>query len=142
MEKMDLVLEATYHKFKSAILEESTSQEETQRYTVVITEAASSIERVKQFVKENKGKLAALAALAAAGGAGYAAKQGMLGEKAKELADSTVEGVKNILPGSGEQQMTEKEKAALEKTKEALAQQGKGNSFTEALKNSASRMPV
>ena len=97
MEKFDLVLEATYHKFRGIILEESASADERQRYEVVITEAASALEKTKEFVKNNKGKLAALAGLAAAGGAGYAADKGLLGDKAQEVVQSGMEKAGSIV---------------------------------------------
>ena len=84
MEKFDLVLENTFLKAKTTILEESASVEEAKRYEVVLTEAASSLQKVKDFVKQHKGKLGALAAAALAGGAYAGARSGMMGQGAQE----------------------------------------------------------
>jgi len=84
MEKFDLVLENAFYKAKSTILEEAGSAEEGKRAELVLTEAATSLQKVKDFVKQHKGKLAALAAAGLAAGAYGAGRAGYLGQGAQE----------------------------------------------------------
>ena len=106
MEKFDLVLENAFLKAKTVILEESATAEEAKRYETVLTEAANSLQKVKDFVKQHKGKLGALAAAALAGGAYAGARQGYLGQGAQEA-------VKGF-----EQKTVEASKAAVEQAKD------------------------
>lgn len=106
MEKFDLVLENAFLKAKTVILEESTTAEEAKRYEIVLTEAANSLQKVKDFVKQHKGKLGALAAAALAGGAYAGARQGAFGQGAQEA-------VKGF-----EQKTVEASKAAVEQAKD------------------------
>ena len=116
MEKMELVLEAVYHKYKSTILEEAASQEDAQRYTVVVTEAAAAVEaiqegigeEVKEHFKKHKGKYLAAGTLAALGGLGYAAHKGKLGGTAENVVNSGIDKIKNLVGSKNAAEKMEK----------------------------------
>ncbi len=82
--KFDLILENVYLETKTTVLEESAGAPDAVHVMNVITEAANALDKVKNFVKNNKGKLAAGAALAAGAGAAYAADKGYLGQGAQD----------------------------------------------------------
>jgi len=122
MEKFDLILESQFYKAKNVVLEEAADAETSQRYNIVLTEAAGALQKTKDFVVKNKGKLAALAAAGLAGYGAYKYKD-QLGDLAGQLKDKVTnysadkeEALKSANEGRDEQRKTI---ADLQKAKEA-----------------------
>ena len=96
-DKFDIIVENAVLQAKTTILEEAAGTQAGQRYVYIVEAAGDTIKKAKDFVKNNKGKLAALAGVAAlAGGAAYAYKhhQDAL-EAQKEAVKHNVETLKN-----------------------------------------------
>ncbi|HID42148.1 MAG TPA: hypothetical protein EYP33_08370, partial [Pyrodictium sp.] len=66
----DIIVENAVLSAKSTILEEAAGTPTGERYVYIVESAGEVIKKAKDFVVNNKGKLAALAALGAAGAAG------------------------------------------------------------------------
>ena len=107
MAKMfDIIVENAILNAKTAILEEAAGTTTGERYIYIVESAGDTLKKAKNFVVNNKGKLAALAGTAALAGAGAYAydkhEHAVEAERAREnkeaneaLKNDPVEAVKN-----------------------------------------------